>query len=108
MTSRNLRDAGQLLAPAVEGLGDALGAPAADAPLLALARRMAATIDAMPDGVAVAMLPNHAGPLIKVLAELEARANARRKPAAGKPSRLNQLRAARVESDRAAGYGRIG
>ena len=35
--------------------------------------RLAATIDAMPPAVAVPMLPNHAGPLVKVLTELDAR-----------------------------------
>ena len=60
-----------MLGPAVAALGEALDPPAAD--LLALARRLAATIDAMPPAVAVPMLPNHAGPLVKVLTELDAR-----------------------------------
>jgi hypothetical protein len=92
MASRNLRNATQMLGPALEALGEV---PAADAPLLALARRMAAVIDSMPDGVAQAMLPNHAGPLVKVLTELDARAQRRGKDASPpKASRLDQLRAA--------------
>jgi hypothetical protein len=94
VAARNLRNASQMIGPAIESLCDAPDLPESDAPLLALARRIAATIDAMPDGIAQTMLPNHAGPLLKVLAELETRAVARRKPVTSKPSRLAQLRAA--------------
>lgn len=91
----NLRDASQMLEPAVAALGEALDCPASDRPLLALARRMAATIDAMPDAMAGTMLPNHAGPFLKALAELEDRARKRRSGARGsKPSGVAKLRAA--------------
>lgn len=94
MTARNLRDAGQMIGPAVDGLGEALDAPVSDAPLLALARRFAATIDAMSNAEAVTMLPNHAGPLIKVLAELETRAQRRRSKGTGRANKVAHLRAA--------------
>ncbi len=95
----NLRDASQMLEPAVAALGETLGCPAADAPLLALARRMAATIDAMPDAMAGTMLPNHAGPFLKALAELETRAAKRRAPGAGRQrSKVASLRAAHAQT----------
>ncbi len=40
-------------------------------------RRQAQVIDAMPDAVAVTMLPNHSGQLLKALGELEERARRR-------------------------------
>lgn len=90
-----LRDASQIIGPTLDGLD----CPSSDAPLLALARRMAATIDAMPDAMAGTMLPNHAGPLIKVLAELDARAQKRAaKSRQGRPNRVAQLRAAHAAS----------
>ena len=91
---RRLRPADELIGPALAAMVAGLDPPEADGPLLALARRMAATIDAMPDAVAVSMLPNHAGPLVKALAELEARAVKRRGSAPAGPSRLRDLRAA--------------
>lgn len=93
-----LRDAGQLIGPAVEQMIAALGAPDSDSALVALVRRQAAVIDGMADAVAVSMLPNHTGQLIKALAELEARAAKRRKAPPGPPSRLDQLRAVRARS----------
>ena len=91
----DLRDASQLITPTLE----ALDVPASDAPLLALARRMAATIDSMPDAMAGTMLPNHAGPFLKALAELEDRAAKRRaRTGSGRPNRVSQLRAAHATS----------
>lgn len=97
MAARRLRDSAELLVPAVAALGEALDCPAADVPLLVLARRFASVIDSMPDAVAMTMLPNHSGPLIKILAELESRAVRRRaKPAAGQRGKVAQMRAAHV------------
>ena len=93
--NRRLRAANQLVGPAVEQTVKALNAPDSDAALVALARRQAATVDAMPDGVAVAMLPQHSGQLLKTLAELQARAAKRGQAADARPSRLDALRAAR-------------
>jgi hypothetical protein len=43
------------------------------------------------------MLPNHSGPLIKILAELESRASKRRaKPVPGQRGKVAQMRAAHV------------
>lgn len=72
-----LRDAKTLISPAVDAMVAELDPPAADGPLIALLRRQARVIDAMPDAVAVSMLPNHTGQLVKVLAELEDRARKR-------------------------------
>ena len=94
--NRRLRGAEQLLVPAVERTIKALNAPDTDAALIALVRRQAAIIDAMPDGVAVAMLPNHSGQFAKSLAELQARAVKRGQAAEARPSRLDALRAARA------------
>lgn len=90
-----LRDASQMIEPAVTAMVTALECPVSDRPLVALALRVAATIDAMPDAIAATMLPNHAGPMIKILAELEARAVKRRAAdRTGRPNRVAQLRTA--------------
>ena len=89
-----------MLGPAVEQTVRALNAPDADAALIALVRRQAAIIDAMPDGVAVAMLPQHTSQLLKSLAELQARAAKRGQAAETRPSRLDALRAARTSGRR--------
>lgn len=93
-SAHRLRSADELVGPKVAALASALECPASDAPLLALARRMAAVIDDMPDAVAVSMLPNHAGPLIRVLAELDARSRKRRDDHTTRSSRLRDLRVA--------------
>jgi len=76
-----LRDASQMIGPAVEQMLAALDPPAEDSPLVAIARRSAAVIDDMSNAVATGILPNHLGPLTKVLAELDARARKRQQPA---------------------------
>lgn len=87
MTGRaQLRDARTMIAPAVEAMVADLDPPPADGPLLALVRRQAAVIDAMPDAVATTMLPNHSGQLLKALAELEDRARKRGQADAGQPA----------------------
>jgi hypothetical protein len=100
VVSRNLRPADELLRPAVEQMVAALDAPPADAPLIALARQLAAAIDDMPPAVRDAMLPQHAGPLLKVLDALEARAVKRRPDVPARPSRLDELRMARTRQER--------
>ena len=78
MTGRTpLRDAKEMISPAVEAMVAELDPTPSDGPLLALVRRQAAVIDSMPDAVAVTMLPNHSGQLLKALAELEERARKR-------------------------------
>lgn len=90
-----LRDAKTLISPAIEAMAAELDPPAADGPLLALVRRQAAVIDAMPDAVAVTMLPNHSGQLLRALAELEERARRRGRDAAGRPANpVTELRRA--------------
>lgn len=94
--ARSLRNADQMVAPAVERMVEALDPPDEDLPLIAIARRQAAVIDAMPDEVAIGMMPNHAGPLIKVLGELEKRAQVRRGAAAAGKA-VNPVRQMRAE-----------
>jgi hypothetical protein len=96
MASRTtLRDAKAMIGPAVEAMAADLDVPPSDGPLLALVRRQAAVIDKMSDDQAVSMLPNHAGPLLRAMAELEERARKRGRrdePAAANPVR--ELRSA--------------
>lgn len=87
-----LKSAGELVRPAVERMVAAIEPPESDAPLVALVRRQARVIDAMPDAAAISMLPNHTGQLIKSLAELEKRAQARRVPAAAPANPVRQMR----------------
>lgn len=78
MTARGqLRDAKEMIGPAIEAMVGELDVPASDGPLLALIRRQARVIDHMSDAEAVSMMPNHAGPLLRGLAELEERARKR-------------------------------
>jgi hypothetical protein len=93
VSTRRLRDAGQQIGPAVEVMVAELDPPPSDAPLLALVRRQARVIDAMPDAVAVSMLPNHTGQLLKALGELEDRARRRRASRPGAPNPVRELRA---------------
>jgi hypothetical protein len=96
-----LRDASQMVTPAVAELAESLSCPPSDRALLALALRLAATIDAMPDAMAGTMLPNHAGPMIKILAELEDRARKRReKDHPGRVNKVAQIRGARAAADK--------
>jgi hypothetical protein len=81
-----------MIGPAIEEMLAALDPPAEDLPLVAIARRSAATIDIMSDAVATGMLPNHLGPLTKVLAELDARARKRRALKPGAPNPVRQMR----------------
>jgi hypothetical protein len=96
---RKLRSADQLVTPALNAMTAAGDYPESDAPLLALARRLAASIDAMPDAVAHAMMPQFSGQLVKVLGELDARSRRRGTAGPRKPSRLDELRAARAAAD---------
>jgi hypothetical protein len=83
-----------MIAPAVEAMAADLDPPAADGPLLALIRRQAQVIDAMPDAVAVTMLPNHSGQLMRALAELEDRARRRGRQEGPRPANpVRDLRA---------------
>jgi hypothetical protein len=89
-----LRDAKTLISPAIDAMVAELDPPASDGPLIALLRRQARVIDAMPDAVAVSMLPNHTGQLVKVLAELEDRARKRGRQDGPRPvNPVRELRA---------------
>ena len=89
-----IRDAKAMIAPAIEQMVADLDPPASDGPLLALVRRQAAVIDAMPDAVAVTMLPNHSGQLLRALAELEDRARKRGRQDGPRPvNPVRELRA---------------
>jgi hypothetical protein len=90
-----LRSADGLVAPALAETVKALDPPESDAALVRLAEVTAAAIDAMPVEVKGAMLGQTAPLLLKLLQELDQRADRRRKPVKGPPSRLDQLRAAR-------------
>jgi hypothetical protein len=76
-----VRSADRTLAAAVKATVAALDAPETDRALTSLAEVLAETIDAMGPGERVTLLPQHAGQLGRVLAELEARAAKRRIPA---------------------------
>jgi hypothetical protein len=99
----NLRPAEELIGPRVAEMVAAYDCPAADAPLVALARTLAATIDAMPPGVRTTMLPQHSGQLTRVLAELDARAARRAKPQRRAQSQLDLLRAEQARNLRGRG-----
>jgi hypothetical protein len=99
MAPRRLRDAAQLVAPAVEAMASAMDPPGEDEPLLALARTLSATIDGMPEALRPTMLPQCSGQLVRVLTELHKRAAARGRPGARRgPNRIAQLRAAHAQS----------
>jgi hypothetical protein len=105
----SLRDASELLWPAVAETIASLGLKPEDAAAVKLARRYAQIIDAMPDHSPRGGPPDQAWAarwlmplLLDTLTELGATPAARArltkkgdKPADGKPSRLAQLRAAR-------------
>src|SRR5579859_5256609 len=92
------------IAAAVDETVAALGCPKSDAALVALARRVAATIDAMSVGESCLMLGQTGPLLLRSLQELEARA-ARRRSAArvGRPNQVAKLRAAHAVATRKRG-----
>jgi hypothetical protein len=87
------------LAAAVDVSIAAIGPPAADAAVVALARKMASTIDGM-EGERLALMIGQTAPqLLKVLQELEARAAKRRAgQRSARPNRVAQIRAAHSQS----------
>lgn len=98
-----MRDADELMLPAVRETVAALDPPAADAALVRLAETLARSVDHMPPAVADAMLAQVSGQLLRVLKELDDRARARRVPARGgsaKPGKVAQLRSAHVQATR--------
>lgn len=83
------------VAAAVDETIEALGCPKSDAAVVALARTVASTIDAMPGGSRVMMLGQTAPLLLKLLQELETRSVKRRSGArGGRPNQVAKLRAA--------------
>lgn len=87
------------LAAAVDSTIAAIAPPEADAAVVALARKMAATIDGM-EGERLALMIGQTAPqLLKVLQELDARAAKRRAAErSARPSRVAQIRAAHAAS----------
>lgn len=86
------------IAAAVETTIGAISPPAADAAVVALARKMASAIDGMQGEQLALMIGQTAPQLLKVLAELDARASRRQAAArAAKPSQVSQLRAAHAQ-----------
>lgn len=82
------------IAQAVEVTIEALTCPQSDAAVVALARTIASTIDAMPPGQKGMMLGQTAPLLLKTLQELEDRAGKRR--AASRSGRVNRVTAQRA------------
>lgn len=87
------------LAAAVDSTIAALAPQAADAAVVALARKMAVTIDGM-EGERLALMIGQTAPqLLKVLQELEARAAKRRAAQrSARPSKVAGIRAAHASS----------
>jgi hypothetical protein len=87
------------IAAAVERTIKAVSPPASDAAVVALARKMATTIDEMSGAQAAAMIGQTAPQLLKVLQELDTRAEKRRSLARqGRPNKVSALRAAHAQS----------
>ena len=90
-----------VIAAAVDETIEALGCPKSDAAVVALARTVATTIDAMPDGSRVMMMGQTAPLLLKLLQELETRATKRRSGSrGGRPNQVAKLRAAHAVATR--------
>jgi hypothetical protein len=75
-----LRSTDRTLLAAVKLTVDALEVPDTDLGLVRVAESIAETVDGMAPGQRMTLLPQHMGGLVKVLAELEARAVKRRAP----------------------------
>lgn len=72
-----LRDAGELLAPAVDRMVEAIDPPESDAAVVALARILAKTVDRMSDAERAVMIGQTAPQVLRVLKELDDRARRR-------------------------------
>lgn len=89
------------ISQAVNETIEALGCPKSDAAVVALARTVAETIDAMEGGQRGMMLGQTAPLLLKLLQELEGRAVKRRSGArGGRPNQVAKLRAAHAAATR--------
>ncbi len=97
----SVRDADELVAPALRETIAALKPPASDNALVRLAEVVAATIDELEGGQRGMMLGQTAPMLLKVLVELEARAVKRRaaEHPAGRVNKVAQIRGARAAAD---------
>jgi hypothetical protein len=102
-TARTLRNVNQLISPALEAAVAELDPPVSDGALVALCRRLAATIDEMPPAVGQAMIPNFAGPLLRALTELEDRARKRGRQGPPVVSPVAELRKAHAARSRPRG-----
>lgn len=76
-----LHDADDLLTPALDRAIEAIDPPPTDAALVALARILAHTVDRMTDDERASMLGQTAPQVLRVLVELDKRAQQRRGPA---------------------------
>jgi hypothetical protein len=81
---------------------EALGPPDEDAPLVALALSLAATLDGLEPALRPTMTAQTAGPLLRTLTALYERAEKRRGTVAPEQSGLARLRAARAASNQRA------
>jgi hypothetical protein len=89
-----LRNASELMVPAVEEMLAAIDAPAEDAALVAAVRICARTIDEMAPAVRAAMLANVLGPMLRTLKELDDRARKRGRQDGPRPANpVRELRA---------------
>src|SRR5258708_12083249 len=86
-----LRDAGELISPALAETVAAIGPPEADAALVRLTAVVASSIDHMAPAVRDVMLGQTAPLLLKLLQELDKRAMRRQQPGKGGPSGLQRL-----------------
>lgn len=96
---RNLRDADDLMLPAVEQALNAMDTDEEDAAFVQVARLAAKDMDSMPRQVREVMFPQHAGMLLRAFDGLEKRAKERRKgqkPGIAAVSKLDNLRMAQA------------
>jgi hypothetical protein len=93
-----LHSADELLAPAIDRAIAAVGPPADDDGLVALARLLAKTLDRMTNAERTAMLGQTAPQLLRVLVELDKRAARRHKPVRREPNQLDRLREAHART----------
>lgn len=95
-TKPQLRSADELLAPALERTVKALDPPDADAAVVALAMILAKTIDRMGDAERAAMIGQTAPQVLRVLKELDDRAQRRgaSSPGQGATNPVREMRRA--------------
>jgi hypothetical protein len=88
---QNLRDAAELMVPAVEKALTAYDAPDEDAAFVQVARLTARDIDRMPRQVREVMLPQHTGMLLRAFDGLDKRRRDRQKGQQGGNARVSAV-----------------